>query len=177
MDPHEAPASHDRRPLRDRVLGVIAPLLLIVVASTQVVVASTSDLTPWRGGGFGMFSTLDTHDQRILRVTITAADAEGVPVDPAALLSDGAALREVAVTARNHPTSANLEGLAASVAEAELSVVDGVAVPASRDAAAAADGSRLGAIEIVRVAVWRTAFDREAGLLVPELLVDRELRP
>jgi len=139
------------------VLGVIAPLLLVVVASTQVVVASTSELTPWRGGGFGMFSTLDTHDQRIIRVTVTTADDERVPVDPAALLSDGAALRDEAVTARTHPTDGNLERLVRAVADA--------------------DRGGVGAVETVEVAVWRTAFDRDTGMLIPELIVDRELRP
>jgi len=157
VEPQETPAPSVPRPLRDRILGVLAPLLLVIVASTQVVIASTSDLTPWRGGGFGMFSTLDAHDQRILRVTVTTGDTERVPVDPAALLSDGAALRDEAVTARNHPTEGNLERLASAIAEA--------------------DPGGVGAIEAVEIAVWRTAFDRDTGMLIPELLIDREFRP
>lgn len=142
--------------MRDRVLAVVAPLVLVVVASTQVVVATTGDLTPWRGGGFGMFSTLDTHDQRILRVRVTTTDAETdpVPIDSATLLADGAALREVAVSARNHPTARNLDALASAVADAES-----------------------GAVEVVEIAVWRTAFDRATGTLVPELIIDRDIHP
>jgi hypothetical protein len=38
---------------------VLPPLLLCVVAATQIVLTRTASLTPWKGGGFGMFSTLD----------------------------------------------------------------------------------------------------------------------
>ena len=33
--------------------------LLMAVATVQVILATAAGLTPWKGGGFGMFSTTD----------------------------------------------------------------------------------------------------------------------
>ena len=38
---------------------LLPPLLLCVVAATQIGLTRAVSLTPWKGGGFGMFSTLD----------------------------------------------------------------------------------------------------------------------
>jgi len=40
------------------VLKSITPLVLLIVASIQVYLTSTTSLTAWKGGGFGMFSTI-----------------------------------------------------------------------------------------------------------------------
>lgn len=57
------------------------PALLAIVAVVQIVRARTLDLTPWKGGGFGMFSSVDTLDARFLRVYVETA-TEVVPVEP-----------------------------------------------------------------------------------------------
>ena len=41
-------------------MKILAPALLVAVASSQIALSRTVDLTPWKGGGFGMFATLDT---------------------------------------------------------------------------------------------------------------------
>jgi hypothetical protein len=41
--------------------------LLAVVAAAQIGLAATAALTPWCGGGFGMFSTLDSRSARVVR--------------------------------------------------------------------------------------------------------------
>jgi len=46
---------------------IVAPTLLIAVACVQIVLAHTRQLTPWKGGGFGMFSTADGPSARWLR--------------------------------------------------------------------------------------------------------------
>jgi len=40
-------------------LRALPPLLLCGVALLQIVLTRTAGITPWKGGGFGMFSTLD----------------------------------------------------------------------------------------------------------------------
>jgi hypothetical protein len=40
-------------------LPYLPPALLCLIAVQQVVLSRTQDLTPWKGGGFGMFSTND----------------------------------------------------------------------------------------------------------------------
>ena len=46
--------------------------LLVAVACGQVVLARSGDLTPWKGGGFGMFSTLDHGAFRRIVVVVEA---------------------------------------------------------------------------------------------------------
>jgi len=46
-------------PRPDRLYRMFVPVLLVTVASVQIYLAKTHDLTPWKGGGFGMFSTVD----------------------------------------------------------------------------------------------------------------------
>lgn len=50
------------------VRSLVAPALLTLVAVNQIQMTKTSDLTPWKGGGFGMFSTIDGPTQRSVRV-------------------------------------------------------------------------------------------------------------
>ncbi len=49
-------------------LGALPPLLLVLVASVQIVLVERADLSPWLGGGFGMFSTLDDRGHRHLDI-------------------------------------------------------------------------------------------------------------
>ena len=51
----------------ERLVVVIAPALLIVVALQQRYHVETEHQTPWAGGGFGMFSTVDVPGGRMVR--------------------------------------------------------------------------------------------------------------
>jgi hypothetical protein len=53
-------------------LPYVPATLLCLVAITQVYLTRTSFLTPWKGGGFGMFSTNDS--QRLVRVWTVGPD-------------------------------------------------------------------------------------------------------
>jgi hypothetical protein len=58
-------------------------LILVVVAAIQIGLARTADLTPWKGGGFGMFSTSDHGGQRSLRIVVSAPErSEEIAVSP-----------------------------------------------------------------------------------------------
>jgi hypothetical protein len=48
--------------------------LLLVVALTQVVLARVADLSPWKGGGFGMFATNDGSGFRYVRLFVDAPE-------------------------------------------------------------------------------------------------------
>jgi len=82
-----------------------APILLITVAFIQIVRAHWLDQSPWKGGGFGMFSTVDSPGARFLRVTLVLPGAD-VPVDVPGALGGLARL------ARTVPSESNLERLA-----------------------------------------------------------------
>lgn len=57
-----------------------APALLAVVAISQLIMGTQFNLTPWKGGGFGMFSTVDGPSGRTVRVYLET-DAEEIPTD------------------------------------------------------------------------------------------------
>ncbi|NEQ49850.1 MAG: hypothetical protein F6K11_06910 [Leptolyngbya sp. SIO3F4] len=42
------------------------PLLLTTVAVRQIVLVNTAGLSPWHGGGFGMFASIDRDERRVV---------------------------------------------------------------------------------------------------------------
>jgi hypothetical protein len=42
-----------------RLAIALPSVLLVIVAAAQMTLARTAILTPWKGGGFGMFTTID----------------------------------------------------------------------------------------------------------------------
>jgi hypothetical protein len=86
--------------------------LLTAVAVVQIVLASTLHLSPWKGGGFGMFATLDHGAFRGVDVVVDAPDrSEQVEIAPS-LQSEAA--RAVAL-----PVDWLLRDLASGIAERE----------------------------------------------------------
>jgi hypothetical protein len=117
-------------PLRRRCKALLPYLpvsLLVLVALAQTVLVLKKDLTRWKGGGFGMFSTADTPFARFLRIYVVVAEHEyAVPVP--------ASLRDVAQAARVLPTQARVDDLAQRLARGKW-VRDDTALldPDSRD--------------------------------------------
>lgn len=69
---------------------ILPVALLVAVAAAQVILTRTSGLSPWKGGGFGMFSTTDDAGRRRVRVFVTAAErSEEIAIAPS--LEDAAA--------------------------------------------------------------------------------------
>lgn len=60
------------------------PWLMALVIGSQVALVRWTALSPWKGSGFGMFSTLDSIEDRRVSAFVTLEGAE-LPVD----LSDG----------------------------------------------------------------------------------------
>ena len=86
--------------------------LLAVVAGLQLTLAATAGLSPWKGGGFGMFSTTDDGGRRYVRVFVTAVErSEEIAISPS--LEDAA--RRAAVL----PRDIELSRLARRVVERE----------------------------------------------------------
>jgi hypothetical protein len=55
---------------RDRARILMAPALLLAVLGLHVANRQSDDLSPWKGGGFGMFSTIDSPADRIVRMEV-----------------------------------------------------------------------------------------------------------
>ena len=107
-------------------------LLLVLVACVQMVLAHRGDLTPWKGGGFGMFSTLDHGAYRGVDVLIEAPNrSEALEIPPS--------LEIAAARAAAYPADWLLRDLAAGVAARE------------------ARYDRR--VDRVTLTVWRTRFD------------------
>ena len=112
--------------------AAIAPAVLVVVATLQVVMARTAGLTPWKGGGFGMFSTLDHGAYRGIDILIEAPDrSESQRVPPS--------LEELAARAASCPSEWLLRELAEGVVARERRYERPVTT--------------------VALTVWRTRFD------------------
>lgn len=72
---HQDSASQDRGP-DVRLLKFAAPALLSALACVQLVLGLFFGLTPWKGGGFGMFSTIDSNGARSMRVYLDTDKGE-----------------------------------------------------------------------------------------------------
>ena len=121
-------------------------LLLVAVATTQLWLAARSDLSPWSGGGFGMFSTLDHATRRHLHVYQVRPGLRREIAPPPAL-------REEVRRSLTLPSEARLRRLALEIAK----------VPT------ADHGEPLA----VQIQVWHTRFD--PATLTPASAILREL--
>jgi hypothetical protein len=96
-----------------RRLAIAAPAaLLCLVAATQMLLARTADLSPWKGGGFGMFASVDGSPFRWVRVYVFSIGRSEEIAIPASLEERA---RRVAVW----PHGRALEALARAVAARE----------------------------------------------------------
>lgn len=86
--------------------------LLLAVAGGQMTLARTAGLSPWKGGGFGMFSTTDDAGRRHVRVFVSAPErSEELGIPPS--------LEDLARRAAVLPTDSALSRLARGVVERE----------------------------------------------------------
>ena len=121
--------------MRDKLWGQrLRPfpcVLLVAVALHQFALTRTSGLSPWLGGGFGMFSTVDIGSARHLHVYVVRPGIEREVRPPAAL--EDLEGRVLAL-----PSDARLRTLALALADTET--------------------PDQGPASAVRVEVWTTQF-------------------
>ena len=96
----------------ERSWAAFPAVVLAVVAATQIVLTEVQMLSPWKGGGFGMFSTLDARPFRYVRMFVRAPErSEELAVPPS--------LEELAASAEILPSDPQLERLARGVVARE----------------------------------------------------------
>ena len=115
-----------------RWVRFLPALLLVGVAVHQICLANTAGLSPWSGGGFGMFSTTDAGASRHLHAFVMRPG-----IQREARIPQGLRDRERRVVTL--PSDANLRAFA--LALADLPTPD------------------HGAATAVRIQVWHTEFD------------------
>jgi hypothetical protein len=97
-----------RRASRVELRAFVAPLLLLALALAQIAGFAAFHLSPWKGGGFGMFSTNDHGGFRSVRVIELSASGERRVALPQALERLERQVREA-------PQRSSLEHLAAEL--------------------------------------------------------------
>jgi hypothetical protein len=113
--------------------------VLVLVALHQLFLVETADLSPWFGGGFGMFASTDAGRARHLHAVVLRPGLEREVFVPDEL-------QDLANRARTLPSDANLKALARELAQ--LPTPD------------------YGPATGVRIQVWRTRYHPET--LVPQ---------
>ena len=89
-----------------RFLGWLPIFLLLIVAAYHFFLVRTQHLSPWLGGGFGMFASTDVGSSR--KLIVTAISKNGVE-HPVKLMGH---LEELHQRARGLPSSSQLDVLA-----------------------------------------------------------------
>lgn len=89
----------------------VAPAVLVIIACCQFYMVHVHGLTPWKFGGFGMFSTVDSHGARFLRIYLITSDGR-YPVEIPN------SMKTLARKVRTVPTPTNLSRLANELAQA-----------------------------------------------------------
>jgi hypothetical protein len=92
----------------ERRWAAVPAVLLAIVATGQIVLTHLTPLSPWKGGGFGMFATLDGRPFRYVRTFVRASErSEELAVPPS--------LEDLAASAEILPSDDRLERLARAV--------------------------------------------------------------
>ena len=172
---------------------LVAPALLCALAINQLVLVRLSNLSAWKGGGFGMFSTMDSPGARYLRIYLCTAEGNIPVLIPAPLRVESIKLR----TMPNETQAQALADLLASGTWVKQQMQSAQAYYASLQAPEGLDGApaagkgltngeveqpgfvrmldkaeAVGAADLVvnffdaRVEVWRYRFDANQSQLV-----------
>lgn len=96
----------------NKVISFLPSVLIIVIAINQLILANFFDLSPWHGGGYGMFSTSDVGSNRHMHVY---AKSEGILKE----LLYPEYLDDLALRTKSFPTNKNLKKFAYKIAEIE----------------------------------------------------------
>jgi len=162
--------------------SLIPASVLIVVALVQQYYAHQRDLTPWKGGGFGMFSTVDSRSARFVKVWLMT---EGEPYrlrgrDVVPDFDLGGRISDI----RSIPTPAAVDDLAQRLARVDWAAIGLPPPPKSVNEAGNAPSpdapplkdrtdvpSPPGKVVAVRVDVWRYHFDPQQQSIVASVAV------
>lgn len=128
-----------------KILGWLPCILLLAGAINHFVLVRTGNLSPWLGGGFGMFASTDVAPSRLLIVTVVNESGEEhvVPLS--------GQLKKLGRRARGMPGHRQLDVLArATWDQLERNPVDGTGIP----------------MDSLRIEVWKTRY--RTGSLQPQ---------
>jgi hypothetical protein len=147
------PPDSASKPLRrtDLRLALLAPVLMLAVAGTQIYLGMRHQLSAWKGGGFGMFSTYDSPGLRLVLIQLHG----GGQVHPATVGGSSDLLKAVEQV-RVFPRPAALAALAARLGDLSWALADSTsqAVPVRN----AHQQARPLVVDRVTIEVWRLSY-------------------
>jgi hypothetical protein len=132
---------------------------------------ATNGQTPWKGGGFGMFSTVDSESARYLRVFAVTPDGDLPIVIPARWQKRAWELRAA-------PSSAAAKELALKLADLPWRIDADSPAGQARLVAILPDDPPADAAGVwkVRIECWRLAYDQRANKLHSHKLLEQSSR-
>lgn len=178
----DTPVAMTRPTPRQLVIWFLAPALLVGVAGVHSYFVAAKNQTPWEGGGFGMFSTVDKRQARFVRCYLVTPEREVLVRTPSHLETYVQRLRV-------RPTPERAEGLARYLARATWVVAadsGATDVPPGDTTRAGlyrylspheASSRRKATVEAVRVEVWRYRFESRPYRLSAHRLLTATGRP
>jgi hypothetical protein len=66
----------------------LVPSLLVAVGLLQIYLARAAHLSPWKGGGFGMFATIDNPEMRVIAAEALSSDGQWLRLDLVSALDE-----------------------------------------------------------------------------------------
>lgn len=133
----------------------LAPLLLVIVAGAQLTCVTHHGLTPWKGGGFGMFATINSPSNRFLSIVGTDGDGKRyrILLQPGRFTAPAELSSEFIGKLLTIPTRRDLAGLATAVLNAHIAPIGtGVLERLRRQNLSAEVAAAVEAIPILEVA-------------------------
>ena len=133
-------------------LAALPALLLVVVAIAQIALAHTLHLSPWSGGGFGMFSTTDTPARRHLHAWALRPGLRSELEIPSDLEAPARRALAIPIPSRLRPIADALERIEEEQGDPDAAPLEAIVLQVFRvdyDAASLApSGAMLQALEV-----------------------------
>lgn len=149
------------------------PILLMVVALRQITLVSTIDLTPWKGGGFGMFSSIDRPSNRVIEVRGLTATGESIEID-VNFENDVISEQQVKLV-KTVPRKKLLEKTAQKILNSDLreTTIKGLYRLQAKNESS--DGQIQSPVNLQRVTIriWRLQYDRNKNSIWYEPLTEK----
>ncbi|MGF1486532.1 MAG: hypothetical protein ACFBSE_05400 [Prochloraceae cyanobacterium] len=148
------------------------PTLLIVVALRQIILVSAVKLNPWKGGGFGMFSSVDRPSNRVIEVIGSTATGESIEID-LNFINNVISEQEIKLI-KTVPRKKNLKKTAQKILNSELreTTIKGLYRLEAKDNYSDRQTKSSVNLERVQIRIWRLQYDRERNSIRYEPLTE-----
>lgn len=154
----------------------IVPALLVAVACTQIAISKNSNLTSWKGGGFGMFATYEHGIGRIIECrAIRASDGKEVTIRLDWSKNSKVLPTYMRRRLKNCPMESDMRWVGARLVARRLitrSSSHSTTYRLPRPTDVDTPKRRLAVMKSVTLRVWQRVYDHKAGWMTTVPLTD-----